>query len=338
MVATVDIQVSASNPTIPLFPWRTFRKSLSSLRIRNVPKRIGKWNITGVSISAKYPSNEIVTHDCTLVGGVWIATMPSCNTAGNVSKGYAVVAKGTDEQGNDVESYILGRGAIQIIDCDIKTSALPNTYNVTLLPDKPDNPSNGDIWLDAGVWYIRHDDETTTLGISKDDVETMLDGYVPKTRKVNGKTLDGDINLTASDVNALGDKRDVTIKAVNPYPASLTIQGHQAGGGLLTIGGDNGAGDTPAAIRVGDKDTNAHGATLTMYGGYAYSGASINLVDAWTVDFKPEYKSEITIGDVKVRESISNLTDKLSPVTGTLADYISTVVTSIYTNANIKEY
>ena len=106
----------------------------------------------------------------------------------------------------------------------------------------------------------------------------------------------------------------------------------------MTIGGDNGSGDTPAAIRVGDKDTNAHGATLTMYGGYAYSGASINLVDAWTVDFKPEHKSEITIGDVKVRQSINSINDKLSPVTGTLADYISTVVTSTFANANTKEY
>ena len=232
MIATIDVQVSASNPTIPLYPWRVFRKSLSSLRIRNVPRKIGKWNLTGVSIQAKYPSNEIITTDCTLIGGVWIATMPKCDVAGTSTKGYAVVAKGTDENGNELkDGYVLGRGDIYVVDCDIKTTTVPISYAVTLHPEKPENPNDGDIWLDGGVWYIRLNDETTTLGISKDDVETMLDGYVPTVRKVNGKTLDNDIRLTASDVGALGDKRDVTIKADNPYPASLTIQGHLAGGG-----------------------------------------------------------------------------------------------------------
>lgn len=293
MIATIDIQVSASNPTIPLFPWRVFRKSLSNLRIRNVPKRIGNWSITSVSVSATYPDNQIITHGCTLVGGVWIATMPSCDVAGNVSRGYAVIAKGKDESGNDVSDYILGRGDIYVIDCDIKTNALPKTYSVTLCPNKPDNPNDGDIWLDGGAWYIYRDGETYTLGISKDDVTDMLDGYVQSTRKVNGKSLDDDVNLTASDVGAVSMIGGGAMYGLNDtYPASLDIYGGDIGGAQLRVH-DSSAGDK-------------HG--------------------------------EITIGDVKVRESITNITDKLAPVTGTLDNYIKSVVTTTYANANSKEY
>lgn len=237
-----------------------------------------------------------------------------------------------------MESYILGRGDIYLIDADIKTTTLPNTYNVTLLPTKPDNPNDGDIWLDNSVWYICKDNEISTLGISKDDVETMLEGYVPATRKVNGKSLDDDVNLTASDIGALGDSGKVVIKSTSPHPASLTIQGDLAGGGTLTIYGDSGAGDNPATINMGTMDASGDGARLTMYGGFLRSGASINLVDGSMVDLNPALKSEITIGDIKVRENITNINNTLAPVTGTLADYISTVVTSTYANANSKEY
>lgn len=335
MVATIDIQVTASNPTIPLFPWRVFRKSLSSLRIRNVPKRIGNWSITGVSISATYPDNQITTKDCTLVGGVWICTMPSCDVSGNVSRGYAVIAKGKDESGKDVESYILGRGDIYVIDADIKTNALPKTYSVTLCPNKPDNPTDGDIWLDNGVWYICKDGDTYTLGISKDDVETMLEGYVPATRKVNGKSLDDDVNLTASDVGALGDVGSQTIKTSLSGRSTLILKGDDLyGGGALIIEGNKGTGQDAASLTISDKDSN-QGGNLTIYGGQLSKGATIDLIDN---DNAPFAKSEITIGDVKVRQSITDIKTTLAPVTSTLADYIRQVVTSTYTNANTKGY
>lgn len=48
MIGICDVSVQAANPNMPLHPLRAFVNSPSSLRIRNVPKRIGDWNISSV--------------------------------------------------------------------------------------------------------------------------------------------------------------------------------------------------------------------------------------------------------------------------------------------------
>ena len=48
MIGVIDVAVQAANVNMPLYPLRAFVNSPSSLRIRNVPKRIGDWNITSV--------------------------------------------------------------------------------------------------------------------------------------------------------------------------------------------------------------------------------------------------------------------------------------------------
>jgi hypothetical protein len=57
MIATVDISIQAANPSMPLFPMRAFEGSPSSIRIRNVPKRIGDWVIDKVYFAVTYPDN-----------------------------------------------------------------------------------------------------------------------------------------------------------------------------------------------------------------------------------------------------------------------------------------
>lgn len=52
MVGTLDVAVQAQNPQNPLFPLVAYEKSSSSVRIRNVPKKIGKWTITSVALAA----------------------------------------------------------------------------------------------------------------------------------------------------------------------------------------------------------------------------------------------------------------------------------------------
>lgn len=59
MISVVDVAIQAANPSMPLFPWRAFINSPSSLRIRNVPRRVGKWNIDKVYVTAAYPDNSI---------------------------------------------------------------------------------------------------------------------------------------------------------------------------------------------------------------------------------------------------------------------------------------
>lgn len=265
--------------------------------------------------------------------------MPSSDVAGSVSNGYAVIAKGKDEQGNGTGDYILGRGDISIIDCGVTPTTIPLAYAVTLHPSKPDNPKDGDIWLDGGVWQIYYDGDISALGISKDDVETMLNGYVPATRKVNGKSLEDDINLTASDVGALGDRGQVAIAPTDDRQAQITIKGDDnVGGGVLVLDGNHDTGGNPARIEISQPKAG-QGGKLIIYGGEIMDGAKIELIDSeYANDIQTYLKSEITIGDINVRQSINAINDKLAPVTSTLADYISTVVTSTYANANTKEY
>lgn len=48
MIGTLDISCNAKNPNMPLHPMRAYLNSPSSLRISNVPKKIGQWAITSV--------------------------------------------------------------------------------------------------------------------------------------------------------------------------------------------------------------------------------------------------------------------------------------------------
>lgn len=64
MIGTISVEIQAANPSMPLFPLRAFINSPTSLRIRNVPKKIGDWSITKVYVSAAYPDNSIQSTEC----------------------------------------------------------------------------------------------------------------------------------------------------------------------------------------------------------------------------------------------------------------------------------
>lgn len=116
MIGIIDVEIQAYNPSMPLFPMRAFEGSPSSVRIRNVPKRIGKWAIDKVYFAVTYPDNTTKTVECLLTGGVWVGTVDGCNTIGSVKNGYSIFADGTDENGNAVNSYCLGKGDVVILD------------------------------------------------------------------------------------------------------------------------------------------------------------------------------------------------------------------------------
>jgi len=52
MIGVLDCAVQAQNPSASLYPLVAYEKSSSSVRIRNVPKKIGKWTITTVALAA----------------------------------------------------------------------------------------------------------------------------------------------------------------------------------------------------------------------------------------------------------------------------------------------
>ena len=82
MIAIVPVEIQAANPSMPLYPWRAYVNSPSSLRVRNVPRKVGNWIIDRVYVTAAYPDNSIKTADCVLVGGVWVCTIEGSSSSG----------------------------------------------------------------------------------------------------------------------------------------------------------------------------------------------------------------------------------------------------------------
>lgn len=168
MIATIDVEIQAANPCMPLYPWRAFKGSSTSLRIRNVPKKIGTWQITAVDIQVEYPDNSIFRKQAKLVGGVWIATLDGSSLSGLVTNGYSIIANGIDEDGNFVSDYILGKGDVEILDSDSIIEAGIDVSVVKLYKSKPSEIKNGDCWFEDDI-----------LVICDNDIEKRIEGFKP---------------------------------------------------------------------------------------------------------------------------------------------------------------
>jgi len=164
MIGIVDVAIQAENPSMPLYPMRAFVGSPSSIRVRNVPKKIGNWQITSVQFTAAYPDNSIKTANCVLVGGVWVGTIGGCSVSGQSINGYSVFASGIDENGNAVENYCLGKGDITILEADGTITPSETTYYVHMLSAEPTTPKDGDLWQLSGTWYIYQDGTSYPIG------------------------------------------------------------------------------------------------------------------------------------------------------------------------------
>lgn len=84
---------------MPLHPFFSFIGSPSTVKVTDVPKKIGLWQITNVYVKATYPDNTIHWADCTLTEGVYVATLPACWSVGKSPDGYSIIADGIDENG-----------------------------------------------------------------------------------------------------------------------------------------------------------------------------------------------------------------------------------------------
>ena len=211
MIAVVDVQVNAANPAMPLFPMRAFQDSPSSIRIRNVPKKIGNWRITQVYFSAEYPDNTTTTVQCSLVGGVWVGTVIGSTQSGFVSNGYAIYADGVDENGDAVNGYVLGKGDITIYAKDRSIS--PGTkYQMYLLSAQSSNPKNGDVWQEDGKWYIWQDNQAWPLGQDSGSIDQLSSEISSLAIEVEsqGSTIQDNSHSIMEINNALNEKADVS--------------------------------------------------------------------------------------------------------------------------------
>ena len=171
MIGTVEVRCSAHRPQMPLQPFFTFCGSPSSVRIMDVPKSIGDWSIDEVKLVVKYPDNSTTVKNAVRNGCVWVATIQGTDIAGKVSNGYEIVASGKDEDGNDVNGYVLGCGDVIVINRDVNATKDIEKFYVKWNDELPANPVKGDVIYHNGNVRLFNGSEWLTLGIEPQIIE-----------------------------------------------------------------------------------------------------------------------------------------------------------------------
>lgn len=77
---------------------------------------------------------------------MWVGTIEGCSATGIVENGFTVFANGTDENGNAVNGYVLGKGLIQILDADSALKPDQPLKYVHLFNEEPTSPKDGDLY------------------------------------------------------------------------------------------------------------------------------------------------------------------------------------------------
>lgn len=154
MIGTVDVNIQAKFPNLPLDPFQAFINSASSVRVRNVPRKIGRWEITQVYVNLSYPDNTTVAKACVLTGGVWVGTVDGCATSGTCTNGFVVTASGIDEDGNAVSNYVLGAGDLYVKNLDGTISPETTAARMYFYDTLPSNPNKGDTCFTNGTMIV----------------------------------------------------------------------------------------------------------------------------------------------------------------------------------------
>lgn len=154
MIGTYDIKVNAAAPNLPLSPMFAHLGSPSSLRILNVPKKIGLWEITNVFATVVYPDNTANSVEAVKSGGVYVATIPASAAPGEAINGLEITANGIDENGDVVEGYVLGVADVYVLDRDGSITIGETTYYLHVVDEKPATPHKYDLVKTDDGWEI----------------------------------------------------------------------------------------------------------------------------------------------------------------------------------------
>lgn len=214
MIKTIDVECNAANPNLPLKPMFAFVNSPSSIRVRNVPKRIGDWCIRKVYFTAVYPDSTVKTAECVLTGGVWVGTIEGTNISGTSTNGYTIFADGTDENGNNVTGYVLGKGDIEILEADGTLSPDPARYTVKLLSAEATQPREGDMYPTDEGYVIWQDGEAHLLGTPFEQITAYVESAI---------SAKADLSAIPSNTSQLSnDSGFITSAEIEPYHNPLT--------------------------------------------------------------------------------------------------------------------
>lgn len=183
MISTQEIKVQAQHPSMPLNPFTAFKGSPSSIRVLDVPKKIGLWNITSVQVQVTYPDSQIVSKECVRTGNVWVGTLEGTSSVGSVCKGYQITASGVDEDGNEVSGYVLGAGDVVIMELDGSIYPIESADYIRIFDEQPTNPKKGDAYFENETLKIYDGSEWKSVGgvqsyIEMDDKRIYANGYI----------------------------------------------------------------------------------------------------------------------------------------------------------------
>ena len=217
MIAVVSVEIQAANPSMPLYPWRAYVNSPSSLRIRNVPRRVGNWNIDKVYVTAAYPDNSVKSAECVLVGGIWVCTIAGSTISGFSQNGYTIFADGKDENGNEVTGYVLGKGDITILEADGTITPGEDTYYVHMLSAEPSTPKDGDLWQLSGSWYIYQDGTSYPIGDDSGLIQQLSAELSSKQDRLSDQQI--------LAIDSVVDERATYVKYDNDTISSFNIVG-----------------------------------------------------------------------------------------------------------------
>ena len=197
MIGTIEVRCSAHRPQMPLQPLFTFCGSPSSVRIRDVPKSIGDWSIDEVKLVVKYPDNSTTVKNAVRTGCVWVATIQGTDIAGKVSNGYEIVASGKDENGNEVDGYVLGSGDVIVINRDVNATKDIEKFYVKWNDELPTNPAKGDLVYHNSVFQMFNGSEWMKFGVDP----TVIEGIEQEIAEANAKIDEVSHKVTSEDEN-----------------------------------------------------------------------------------------------------------------------------------------
>ena len=130
-----------------------------------------------------------------LVGGVWVGTVEGSSATGSYTNGYTVLANGTDENGNPVSGYVLGRGDVEILKEDGTPIADDPTHFVT------------DDELEAAISSKAEISDVDDVANDLADLSNSLSDYYTKSETSSAVELDAKFE-TKADLSALNEVAD----------------------------------------------------------------------------------------------------------------------------------
>ena len=152
MIRPIDIRLNAAHPELPLLEAVTFTGSPSTVLIRGVPKAVGNWSITAVSVAVTYPDNTTTARSAVeSAEGVWVATIPGTATSGRTAAGFKIMADGIDENGAAVTGYVLGFADFSVLSFTPVPAPGGTFWLLRYFDAMPTTPKKGDVAIVGGI-------------------------------------------------------------------------------------------------------------------------------------------------------------------------------------------